>query len=394
MADWIESFVSETSKVPSPECYRLWAAITAVSGVLERKVWTQGSAAPIYPTVFTLLVGPPASGKTNAIRPIRELWSRIQGLHLCPDNVTKASLIDALAGAVRTVITSKDAAYIFSALVVPCSEFGVFFTHHDLEFLSVINHLFDAPSSYKEERRTSGKVEINKPYLILLAGTQPGFLSSFLPEEAWDMGTMSRMIMIYANEAPTVDLFAQHDIKAKDLTSGLAQIFKYHGEFVWEDAAKNELNAWNHSGCPPAPQHSRLAHYCGRRAVHALKLSMISSASRSPELIVTLEDFERAQHWLIEAEKRMPDVFRAMGQKGDMQIIADLHLHLYRLWSSKAINLRQPIPEKEVYKFLHTRVPSEKIARLIEVAEKTGYIKRGNFPDEWIPNSIVSYGKE
>ena len=37
MPDFIETYVQETAKVPSPEIYRLWSAITCVSGVLERK---------------------------------------------------------------------------------------------------------------------------------------------------------------------------------------------------------------------------------------------------------------------------------------------------------------------------------------------------------------------
>jgi hypothetical protein len=189
MPDWIDFYVEETAKVPSPEIYRLWSAITAISGVLERKVWTTGSAGPIYPNLFTVLVGPPASGKDNAIRPIRDLWAKVNGLNLSPDNVTKAALIDALAKALRTVINaSTGEAMSFSCMVVPCPEFGVFFTHHDLEFLSVLNHIYMSPQMYREERRTAGVIEVTKPHLIMLSGTQPDYLNSFLPDEAWGMG--------------------------------------------------------------------------------------------------------------------------------------------------------------------------------------------------------------
>ena len=392
MPDWIETYVSESAKVPSPESYRRWSAITAISGVLERKVWTTGSAGPIYPNMFTLLVGPPTSGKTNAIRPIRELWSKTTGLNLAPDNVTKAALIDALSKAMRTIINGASSAYTFSSMAVPCSEFGVFFTHHDLEFLSVLNHIYDSPSSYREERRTAGVIEVNKPYLVILAGTQPDFLNSFLPDEAWGMGFTSRLIMIYADAAPPADLFSTIAIKSSSLMGDLAKIFEYKGEFVWSKNAIDEINAWNRAGCPPAPTHSKLLHYNGRRALHTIKLSMISAASRGPELHVTVDDFERAKDWLIAAEVTMPDIFRAMGQRSDSQVITDMHFHLYRTWSSVAIDKRQPIKVKELYNFLHTRVPSEKIMRLIEVAEKTGYITKGKYPDEWVPNPLGTFG--
>jgi hypothetical protein len=67
-----------------------------------------------------------------------------------------------------------------------------------------------------------------------------------------------------------------------------------------------------------------------------------------------------------------------------------LHYHLYRMWSSTSLDKRKAIPAKELYKFLHTRVPSEKIVRLIEVAEQTGYIRKGMYPGEYIPNPLPS----
>jgi hypothetical protein len=392
LADWIDQYVEESAKVPSPECYRLWSAITAISGVLERKVWTRGSAGEIYPNLFTLLVGPPTSGKTNAIRPIRELWSRTTGLTLAPDNVTKASLIDALSRSLRTIVNGSTNAYVFSAMAVPCSEFGVFFTHHDLEFLSVLNHIYDSPSSYREERRTAGIIEINKPYLVVLAGTQPDFLNSFLPDEAWGMGFTSRLIMIYADAAPAIDLFSTVAVSSSALMSELARIFEYKGEFSWTQNAIDEINAWNRSGCPPAPTHSKLSHYNGRRPLHTIKLSMIASASRSPELRVTVEDFERAKDWLLAAEVTMPDIFRSMGQRSDSQVLLDLHFHLYRKWSSVVLNNRKALQEQDMYEFLHSRVPSEKIRHLIDTAEKTGYFRKGLYPGEWIPNPMGSFG--
>jgi hypothetical protein len=394
MTDWIDEYVASTAEVPSPEPFRLWSAITAISGVFERKVFTMGSAGPIYPNLFTVLVGPPAAGKTNAIRPIRDLWSRVKGLNLSPDNVTKAALIDALSRSLRTVINGAESAYTFSSMAVPCSEFGIFFTHHDLEFLSVLNHIYDSPPNYKEERRTSGIVEINKPYLVILAATQPDFLNSFLPEEAWGMGFASRLIMIYADATPAADLFATIEVKNNGLEKTLVEMFNIKGEFKWTQNAINEINAWNRAGCPPRPTHGKMLHYNGRRALHTIKLAMISSASRNPgENIVTVDDFERAKDWLLSAEVAMPDIFRAMGQKSDAQVISDLHFHIYRIWSSVALDKRVAITQQVMYEFLHTRVTSDRIPKLIDVAEKTGYIRKGLYPNEFIPNPLGSFGK-
>ena len=119
---------------------------------------------------------------------------------------------------------------------------------------------------------------------------------------------------------------------------------------------------------------------------------MISAASRSPELHVTVEDFERAKSWILEVEVLMPDIFRAMGQRSDSQVIADMHFALYRKWSSVALDKRKPLKDRDLYDFLHTRVPSGNIAKLIDVAEKTGYLRKGTYPDEWIPELLTHVG--
>lgn len=388
MADFIETYVEVTSKVPSPEIYRLWSAITAVSGVMERKAWSEGGAGPVFPNIFTILVGPPASGKDNAINPIRELWSKMQGLHLSPDNLNKATLVKALSESLRTVLNGADTPYIFSSMSVSAPEFGVFFPHYDLEFLSVINDIYLCRPFYQEERIGRGTIKIEKPHMVILSGTQPDYLNAFLPEVAWGMGFTSRLIMIYADSAPPTDFFTESAIDYTSSIEQLKKIFALKGRFMWSRAALEEVNAWNRAGGPPTPEHSRLLHYNGRRTLNVVKLSMISAVSRSQELYVTVDDFERARDWLLDAEAIMPDIFRAMGQKSDQQILADLHLHLYRLWSSVALDKRKPIKTKDIYDFLHTKVTSDKIAKLIDVAEKLGYIRKGQFPDEWVPRTL------
>ena len=45
----------------------------------------------------------------------------------------------------------------------------------------------------------------------------------------------------------------------------------------------------------PAP---KLKHYCARRLLHVLKLSMVASIDRSSSLVLDRQDFERAKGWL------------------------------------------------------------------------------------------------
>src|SRR5574337_899237 len=367
--------MEKTKGIPSPEQFRLWTAISIIAGAMERKAWTPGAVAPIYPNLFVLLVSPPASGKTNSIMHARNLWVKIPEHKVSPNNVTKPSLIDVLSRSLQTQIYQGQP-LAYSSLSVPVSEFGVFFPTYDMEFLSVLNDIYDNPPIYREERRTSGVVEVIRPSLNILAGTQPDFLGSFMPETAWGMGFTSRIIMIYASSAPVVDdIFASSDLDFSELEVSIKDIATRMGEFKWTDEAKAIVNGWNKSGCHPVPDHHRLTHYIGRRCLHLIKLSMVAAMSNGQGLLVDASDVNRAKGWLLQAEKTMPDIFRAMGQKSDINVLKELHFHLYRIWSSAVRDKRQAIPEKVLWEFLSTRITSDRIDKLIETAEKMGIIR-------------------
>ncbi len=383
MPDWIEEFVETTKGVPSPEIFRLWTAISTVAGVLERKTWTSGTARPIFPNQYILLVGPPGSGKTNAIWKGRELWRMTKDMKVAPDNVTKASLLDALENGLRSTMINGEI-FAFTTIAVAASEFGVFVTKHDLEFLSVLNEIYEGPQRFEDDKRTTKSVDLLKPNVNMIAGTQPDFLGSMMPEEAWGMGFASRLVMVYGPEAPPVDIIgssSSHDIR--HLQHDLQRMFELVGEFQWAPEAALALNNWNKSGRAPEPQHQRLRHYNARRAIHIVKLAMASAASRTKELYVAMEDFERAKNWLMAAEEHMPDIFNAMQQKSDALLISEMHLSMFNLYTT---NKRKPITTSMLHIFLSSKVPSERIRHIIDLAEKMGVLQQGVYVDEWIVN--------
>lgn len=394
--DWLTSYMEYTDGIPSPEIFRLWSGISTLAGALERRVWISTSRSVLFPNLFVLLVAPPAVGKSQAINNVTELWYATKKFHVAPDNVTKASLIDALAEADTKKITSTGALFEYHSLLTASSEFGVLVPAHDLEFLSVLNHIYDNPRTYRENRRSLAKnVEIVNPQLNIIAGTQPGFLASLLPEEAWSMGFTSRIIMIYSAVPPRVSLFSKQEPRDhlfKHLASELSEISALMGQIQWEPEAEKELERWALDGCEPIPQHSKLQHYTGRRILHTLKLSVISCISRTKGLVVSLEDVSRARDWLLHAEQLMPDIFRDMVLKSDAQVIQELHFFLWQLW----VKHKKPIHEGRAIHFLQNRLPAEKIERVLDIAVKSGILRKvdSTFGPAYEPRPTHEHGAE
>lgn len=398
-----------TEGVPSPPLFRLWAAITGVGGALERRCFVETRAGVLFPNLFTLLVGAPGTGKDMAIVPMTELWRaavhptyRTRAFCVAPDSVTRAALVDAVAASPYK--PNGHIEPLYHCLLVSAPEFGVLLSAHDLEFLSILNSLFNSPRVYVERRRHSfgpdkQELTIVNPQITILGGTQPGFMASMLPEEAWSMGFTSRLIMVYASAAPVVDVLgvdtpAQAQSRKdefKALAAALGQMATLSGRFTLTEAADALLRRWQADGWKPVPEHSKLAHYNARRSLHTLKLAAISAVSRTCSLTIDAEDIGRARDWLLGAEALMPDVFREMTGKSDSAVINDMHFFMFSLHAKD----KKPVHVSRLMYFLQGRVPSEKVMRIIEIAERANMIARvAGTSDQYIPRARHEWGQE
>lgn len=370
-----------TENIPSPRLFRLWAAIASVGASLERRVWLETSAGKLYPNLFVMLVAPPAVGKGQAIDTAVDLWRVSRKISVAPDSMTKASLLDKLMSSGKKLMGDKakalgaTAIYEYSSLSIGVEEFGTLLPAHDMEFLSFLIRLYNNPDNLSEDRRTSTSVDIHRPQLNMLVGSQPGFLAHLLPEEAWEMGFMSRMIMVFATSGPDWEIFggkAQAPAARTALARQLEANAELVGPFDIADDYKAALNNWKRAGYPPSVEHSKLRHYNGRRLQMAIKLAMISAVSRGNGLLVDASDHDRAHEWMVEAEAKMPDIFREMSHKSDNQIIMELHSYLWREFSRD----KKPLTEAQIYLFLKSKAPSDRIPKIIETAERADLLIR------------------
>lgn len=328
-----------------------------VASALERRVWTESAMSRVYPNLYVLLVAPPGVGKSMAIFKAREISEATRKLKIAPDDVTKASLIDHLARASQTKVYSATDMLEYHSLAIYADELGVLLPAHEAGFMSVMNALFDNRSIYKESRRgRETDLIITNPQVNLMAGTQPDFLANLLPPEAWGMGFMSRMLMIYSGKKSKPALFGQRvRVDTKDMIDDLKIVCELHGEMDWADDAGAHVAQWYDRGCPPEPEHAKLKHYCPRRILTVLKLSIISSVARGNDMVIELIDAKRAIEWLCEAESFMPEVFKDMSGQSDAQVIQDMHYFVYQLVLK---NNNAPIHRSRIDAFLTARTPA------------------------------------
>lgn len=391
--DFVDEFLALTDSLRSPRGFRLWTAISILSAVLERRAWTVTDVDRLYPNQYIILAGSPASGKTVMVSFARNILKQLSaqkgGIYLGPDNPTKASFLREFAKSAKISINGLGVPY-YSAMTVLCMELGVFISKYEKDFIADLTTIYDNPPIYTAPRAVSESVVVEAPTLNIIAAATPDALGDTFPEIAWTQGFTSRFIFVYgATPKQYRDPFKRR--AETDLTrfkTFLSEIFnEIHGEFLWDEDAQTDLRYWlNEKQMDPVPTYGRLLHYCGRRNEHVMKLAMISAVSAQRGLNVTLADLHRAQDWLFTTEKIMPDVFRAMTQRSDKQLLDDAHYHFFTTWSR--LKDKKPINERDVWNWFAAKAPHDKIAGLVEAMTRTGRLKAGLQKGDFIPNTF------
>jgi len=283
--------------------------------------------------------------------------------------MTFASLVDALLESKRTIIQMQNEGgpHEYNSMVIAADELGTFIHKYDKEMVDGLSAFYD-PDPYGQNRRGRDiKIKIKSPQLNILCGSTPSNLMELMPEGAWGQGFTSRIVMIFSDERPIGDDFAAiSNGLSEDLQYDLGIINSLHGEFSVTEDYRNLVNLWRQGGELPAPAHPKLIHYNTRRRVHLYKLSMVSAVDRGNVLLLTREDFNRAMNWLVNAEKFMPDIFKAGAMGADAQAMEEIKHFV-------AIEDRgKGVGEHRIVRFAAERVPAHSVIRVIEIMERAG----------------------
>ena len=382
MKDFLDTFYTYGMILEPPSLFAKWAAVSALASIVQRRQWYQFRGLRSYFNLYIILCGPPTAGKGLAMRPIRTVLDELAAYpsthtFIAPDSITAAALADELKDCYSTVMQPAGDVIEQYPLTILCSELGNFLPEYDKTMLNRLIKLWDG-EGYEERRRGAGKkLSIPTAHLNFIAGTTPAFLSSTLPDGAWEEGFMSRTVIVYHGDESRNEFFeeASDDNKAarEEVVEIARAISDRTGRVRWSEEAIKLINAWLKGGCKPVPTHPKLHYYNGRRPTNLLKLCGLSAISRGSQ-VVEEEDFRRMMDLLVETESHLADVFKAMRTGGDQQVMKEAWHFLYEL---KAKQPMKPIHKSVLFRFLQERVPAHNVERIISIMQQAGLLKMG-----------------
>lgn len=381
MAQILDSYISFVSKfTETRKIAHVWSILTAISALLGRSRYLTFGAQRIYPNMYTMIVGDPASRKSTAIKLVKNLCEEAGYTEFAFESGSKESYFNSLARRANDIANSIDLNISTQINGVDmweppvgethsfiCSdEFQDFIGINNMGFVSALGDLWDRDKDYRYETIKHGVISIPRPVITVLGGTTPATFSAIFPAHAIDQGFLSRLLMIPCRKKIRALAFPpppDETEKTKILQFLNSLLAREPIEITRTAPATKMLEeiytTW------ASPFDSRFAGYAGRRHTHLLKLCLLftgiyDSAEITEDILV------EAHTLLMYTELMMPDVIGEMG-KGP-------HTNAMNLVMNTLANRPKGLGLTDLYKLLYREVRSmdelNHVLNLLRAAER------------------------
>jgi hypothetical protein len=309
--DWVKSYLVWTHPTSPPEIFHKWSALSAVAGALRRRVYFDYGHFHLYPNMYNVLIGPPGSMKSTAMRIGNALLSKVPNVKFSVDSITRERLIQDISQA------NQEGA---SAMTVYCSEFSSFFSSSGPEMAVFLTDIYESPVKWAHSSKSGGQNTLNAPCLNLHACTTPETMAKQLPIHVVGLGLTSRTNFIHAELArdrPYRTKKTPTDGEMEGyLINDLQVISTYSGEFDFDSEADSMYDKW-YRGFQKNPKAAtndeRLRPWFSRKHTHVIKLCMALAASRLEAPVMTKQDLATAFELCEEIEAVMGRAFSGFG---------------------------------------------------------------------------------
>lgn len=328
--DFLSAYLKYSAKTEPPQSYHIWTCLSVIGAALQRKVYLRWGFKTLYPNIYVVLIGPSGCRKGTAMSIGKDLLQEINGILMASESTTREALIRDMKDGITTFTDPTDQMLKFhSSVTVFSEELSVFLGQQNIKFLADLTDWFDASDQWTYRTKGSGTDKLVGVCVNILGATAPDWLRSILPQEAFGGGFTSRVIFVVEDGKKQIVADPRIPIEVQQMRPALVHdleiINSMAGEMAFSDDAMAIYAPWyEQQSKSPAIKDPHFAGYCERRAIHALKLSMIVSASRSSERLITGQDFQRALALLEAVEPKMPRAFLGLGRAKYSEMTAQI----------------------------------------------------------------------
>lgn len=321
-----------------PKEFHVWACFSLVAAcVADRVYFYKFRDRPLYPNLYTVLVGPSGLGKGEAIDTAMKFVAGNGKVNYYEGRATAARLVDHLA----KLSKQQDAAHMY--LVTPELKMAVGTGALAEDFVLKMTEWYKGRAEIQDGTRTAGNSVIKNLCMNWIAGTTRAWMLESLSRSAVEGGFLGRTLTIellkYPDKRHRRPTYPEdYDEVYAHLRARVKMLTHTEGEMVLTTAAERVEQEWYENR--PRPADESLWPTWKREHDLMLKLAMVLSLMDSSDLVITRSHMLLAQHFSAVAMRAVPSIVRAASVTRDTMHIEVLRDKLFREKTITPHNLR------------------------------------------------------
>lgn len=291
---WITQLLRATEASESPRKYWYWAGLSAISAVVNNKVYLDKFMYKLYPNIYVLLVGKSGIRKGPPVAMAKLLVQQVDNTRVFAGRLTIQSMVQSLSRAVTKPDGSppiQDAIGFLSS-----SEFASFIVE-DPAALTILTDLYDGHynPSWESLTKGGGSEKLKNVCLTLLGASNEVHFKDAVPDNAVGGGFVARTCIIHADKKAGSNSLTERPAVIADpaeLSKYLFKLSKIKGQFIWSHEGKELYDEWYDAF--DKVEHNDTTGTIDRLHDHILKTAMLVSLARATDLRLERSDIKEA----------------------------------------------------------------------------------------------------
>jgi hypothetical protein len=191
---WLARWLDYCDPFEVPDSFALWSVLAVASAAINRRVRVNRGYKPcVFPNLFVLMLGPPASKKSDALDAAVELLAEaVPDTPMLPDDFSMSAAIGELAE--RSAQTQKGSGLIVAhelSDLLGGSEYRQ-------ENTRALTKLWDCPNVYTRKTRLHGNETIQNAYVTVAGASAPDWMEEIDPKTLAG-GFLRRLLCVCEN---------------------------------------------------------------------------------------------------------------------------------------------------------------------------------------------------
>lgn len=396
----LEKFQMYLKDLESPRHYITWNYYFAVASTLGRRVWIGDfDYKPIFPNMYLIFVGDPATGKSLPATSTKYLLKSLKGsrviykqgverpsrpmslVNVSMDSGSLERLVDQMAKSTETIVREYEdeekklpIAYAHTSVTfILDEEIALLFRKNTNDLVQFITAGYNC-GEYKRMTH-SHKEEYIKNMCINFSGCcTPEWIATNITEALVAEGFTSRVIFVWGEETGKRSTLLEYNEAQRaamhSVRDHLLKLTQLKGQIVFNKQDTPEawefFDDWVQRGYKEVlNKDPKLKHYYSRKKIHLYKLATAMHFGEKTSMQLDREDFENALLFLNKCELDMHKAL-ASAVKNPLQVLADK--------IKEYVKKSHGLQECEIYLFMYNMGRESEIEEAIRFLAKTNQI--------------------